>query len=341
MEDFETVGIARQDPNKEIDPQKLNEVLQDVLGRIISLQESKKSASPEFEVLMNNYLGKANEAERNQARFEEALERLEITEKERKKFSAEKEDLEKRVKQLEEEYKALYKNQEEEVDQLKKELSTVTSEKSELENNLATKHQENLMALKQTYEKKLKEIREEARELIESKNKLEGKVKDKESLAEAFEKELSSMKVKLADEQAKIREEIIEATRYSGEIEQKFQEERSQLLKTIRELKSALENLKSDYLLKKREAEYKEALLQQAMKGNSSAITKVSNIATNPISEDRSAPDLESISEISSGLKASPSSEEGNKTANSSEKEEQKKNKNIGGIWSRLSLGNT
>ena len=59
----------------QIDPYKLNDVLQQILDKLALVESKSNSASPEFQVLMNNYLTKANEAERNQARFDEALER--------------------------------------------------------------------------------------------------------------------------------------------------------------------------------------------------------------------------------------------------------------------------
>ncbi|MDX1921340.1 MAG: hypothetical protein SFU25_11485 [Candidatus Caenarcaniphilales bacterium] len=250
----------------QIDPYKLNDVLQQILDKVTEVQEKSGGASPEFQVLMNNYLTKANEAERNQARFEEALERLDLSEHEAKKLKTEVEELKERIRSYERDFDTLRSDHEKEIHTLRNELNHAIQSNNEIESNVSAKYIKEINAYKSEAERQILQLQEDLSEANQGRRKLEEKLNMKSQEADAAERELSDLKVKLADEQSKIREEIIEATKRSVQIEQSFQRDKEQMIKKIKELENTVEELNSNLTLRQRELEYKDALLTQAIR---------------------------------------------------------------------------
>ena len=274
----------------QVDPYKLNEVLQKILDKLSLVEEKSNSASPEFQVLMNNYLTKANEAERNQARFEEALERLELAEQESKKLKILSDELRERIRTIERDFENLQSKNTKEINNLQEKLSKNSQEKDKLEKEYFNKYQQDLKEARSSSEKQIIELQTEIGEVLQIKRKLEEKVLMKNQESDLLEKELNDLKIKLADEQANIRNEIIEATKRSHSIEQKFQTEKDSLSKKLRELERINEELSSELILKRREVEYKDALLTQAIKRpspevNPLSVSKTASLLNNPSDE--------------------------------------------------------
>lgn len=250
----------------QIDPYKLNDVLQQILDKLALMEGKSNSASPEFQVLMNNYLTKANEAERNQARFDEALERLDLAEQESKKLKVENQELIERIRSYERDFDSLRLDHQREINNIRDELNKIVQSKNDLETVLSEKYSREFTLYKGEAERQMTQSQAEINDLLQTQRKLDDKLKIRSQEADNVEKELSDLKIKLADEQARIREEIIEATKRSHQIEQRFQDEREQMLKRIRELESSNEELSSAFTLKERELEYKDALLSQTLR---------------------------------------------------------------------------
>jgi chromosome segregation ATPase len=250
----------------QIDPYKLNEVLQQILDKLALLESKTNAATPEFQVLMNNYLTKANEAERNQARFEEALERLEIVSQEAKSYKQETDDLKERIRGYERDFDSIKLEQERDLNNLRDELSKIIQAKNVIEAELTEKHIKELNNFRADADRQISQLQNELNEMVQLKRKFEEKYQHKNQEADVYEKELNELKIKLADEQAQIREEIIEATKRSHQIEQRFQDEKDQLVRRIKELENSYDEIHSTLLLKQRELEYKDALLNQALK---------------------------------------------------------------------------
>lgn len=308
----------------QIDPYKLNDVLQQILDKLASVEEKASSASPEFQVLMNNYLTKANEAERNQARFEEALERLELAEQEGKKFKADNEELKERIRLYERDFENLRLDNAREVNVLREELNKMAQTKQELEDVLSERYGRELKQFKADSEKQIAQLQGEVGEVLQVKRKLEEKLLMKTQEADVVERELNELKVKLADEQASIRNEIIEATKRSHVIEQRFQAERDNLAKRLRELEAANEELNSSLTLKQRELEYKDALLSQAMKKPSPEVS--------PLSVNKTA----SLVANSAPSNNAPQPPQTPYNGNNSDLTEKLGKNPVGGIWSKL-----
>jgi chromosome segregation ATPase len=315
----------------QIDPYKLNEVLQQILDKLGQMDEKANSASPEFQVLMNNYLTKANEAERNQARFEEALERLDLAEQEGKKFKAENEELKERIRAYDRDFDSLRSEQAKEVNGLREELTKVLQSKNEVEALMSEKYSKELTQYRASAEKQISHLQTEVGEVLQVKRKLEEKLLMRTQESDAVERELSELKIKLADEQANIRNEIIEATKRSHQIEQRFQTEKEQMYKRVRELESNLEEITNALTLTKRELEYKDALLSQAMRKPTSDLSslnvnKTANLVASQVPSTSYSTQSFSAPEV-------PTSE----PIVAAETKEQKKGGGmVGGIWSKL-----
>ncbi|MDX1918994.1 MAG: hypothetical protein SFT81_07660 [Candidatus Caenarcaniphilales bacterium] len=258
--------------DQHIDPYKLNEVLQRIVDGLAHLQEKINSASPEFEILMNNYLTKANEAERNQARFEEALERLELAQQENKKIIAENDELKERIRAFEKDFDHARIEYQREVNYVKEELAKVIQSKSEIEGTLSEKYSRELNDYRVDSERQISQLQREMAEVVATKRKMEDKLQAKTAECDAIDKELNDLRIKLADEQVSIRNEIIEATKRSHTIEQKYQEEKDVLLKRSRQLEQELEDTKTELILKSRELAYKDALLAQTYRQPSTPV---------------------------------------------------------------------
>lgn len=332
----------------QIDPYKLNEVLQQILDRMASLDAKSNSASPEFQVLMNNYLTKANEAERNQARFEEAVERLDLAEQEAKKLKSETDELKERIRGYERDVESMRIEHQREVNGLRDEMGKVIQAKTEIETVMNDRHGKELSMYKTEAERQISQLQAEMNEVIQLKRKFEEKFQMKSQEADVLEKELNELKVKVADEQAKIREEIIEATKRSNHLEQRFQEEREKLHKRLRELETSNEEISSSLTLKQREIEYKDALLQQAIKQPAKFVAEPSHFSVNkttftpsiPIAkEEVSKPIAEEITSIPefATVGASHLAQANNNTTPQVTTPPVKEKKGIGGIWAKLS----
>jgi chromosome segregation ATPase len=286
----------------QIDPYKLNDVLQQILDKVTEVQDKTNNASPEFQVLMGNYLTKANEAERNQARFEEALERLDLSEQETKKLKNEVEELRQRIRSHEKDFDALKNDQEKETSVLRQELNHAIQANSELESNVAAKYIKEINSYKSEAERQITQLQTDLDEELQTKRKLEERIQLRTQEADAHERELSELKIKLADEQSKIREEIIEATKRSVQIEQTFQRDKEQMLKKIKELETSTEEINSNLVLKQRELEYKDALLSQAIRQPNRAINDfVQSFGSvpNPSADAQNAPQNLSVNKTS------------------------------------------
>lgn len=323
----------------QIDPYKLNDVLQQILDKLALVESKSNSASPEFQVLMNNYLTKANEAERNQARFDEALERLDLAEQESKKFKIENQELIERIRSHERDFDSLRLDHQREINNIKDELNKIVQSKNDLEAVLSEKYSREFTLYKSEAERQMTQSQAEINDLLQTQKKLEDKLKIRSQEADNVEKELSDLKIKLADEQARIREEIIEATKRSHQIEQRFQDEREQMLKRIRELESSNEELNSAFTLKERELEYKDALLSQTLRQPPK--TTFSNNNPKPIPQTRENTEEEQHSltiNKTASIMPIPKSEEliQENTEVQSPVQDSPKEKKVGGIWSKL-----
>lgn len=341
---------------QQIDPYRLNDVLQRILEGISTLQERQASASPEFQILMGNYLTKANESERNQARFEEALERLESKDQEVKKIREENSELQSRLRIIERDFDSMRLDHDNQVSKLKEEISGLQKQKEELYSEISKKYDEELRQSTADLSKQVVYFREQFLEMQEEKTKMESKLGQYKADNELLEKELTQLKTGLAEEQMNIRNEILEATRRSSQTEKRFQEEKDRMLKRMRELESSVDELENSLSLKQRELEYKNALLEQAFKGSKAPRAMEEAIAHAPKFEK-----IEKIEKFEPNRFASQEQEisiTGERTASdefqklagefpheteeNSESEEfsekaQKKGKGlVGGIWSRL-----
>ncbi len=246
-----------------IDPFKLNEILQKIADGIGFLQERQAAASPEFQILMNNYLVKANEAERNQARFEEALERLELVQQENRKLKDNNSEMSQRLGSMEKDIDGLRAEHDKDNGLLREEMLKLNREKADLESTLSQKYSRELREYRADSEKQISQMQSEISELLQIRNKLDEKHQLKSRECDALERELTDLKVRLADEQTTIRGEIIEATKRSQQIEQRFHGEKEQMLVHIRDLEGSMEELTNNLNLRQRELEYKDALLAQ------------------------------------------------------------------------------
>jgi chromosome segregation ATPase len=324
----------------QIDPLKLNEVLQQILDKLASMEERANAASPEFQILMNNYLTKANEAERNQARFEESFERQELAQQQGRKVQAENDELKERIRTYERDFDNLRTEHSKEVNNLREELSKVIQSKNEAELTASEKYSKEYNQYKSEAEKRMTQMQEELTDALQIKRKLEEKLHFKTQEADMASRELDELKVRLADEQSKIRNEIIEATQRSNQLEQKMLTEKEQLYKRVRELESSIEELNSSLALGKREIEYKDALLAQAIKQQgrvsdtfSSAynVSKTTNLASDP------QPQFSTVgttNNYSSGYEPIPTGS--NFISAESNSSDNKPKSSIGGIFSRL-----
>jgi len=253
-------------PDQQIDPHKLNEVLEQILEGVQSLREGASSASPEFEILMNNYLSKANEAERNNARFEEALERLEIREQENKRLKLENGEFQKRIRGLENDFEQMRTEHLQEESSLRDKLTTTQKDKDEMEDRFKDNYSKELTQATSDLKKEADYLKERLTDLQEEKDRLEQKLTLKINEVNNVTKELNELKISLVNEQAHIRQEIIEATQRSSDLEKDFQSKKDHFVKHIKNLEVSVEELSSKLDLKQRELEYKDALLSQTFK---------------------------------------------------------------------------
>lgn len=334
----------------QIDPSKLNDVLQQILDKVADIQEKSSGASPEFQVLMNNYLTKANEAERNQARFEEALERLDLSEHEAKKLKTEVEELKERIRSYERDFDTLRSDHDKEINTLRQELNIAVQSNNEIESNVSAKYVKEINAYKSEAERQIIQLQEDLSEANQGRRKLEEKLNMKSQEADAAERELSDLKIKLADEQSKIREEIIEATKRSVQIEQSFQKDKEQMVRKIKELENSVEELNINLTLKQRELEYKDALINQAIRQPAKAapeiaqtlsVNRTASLMATPSETTTFSPSPQlSLPSLPQNSQISNPAEQFTTVAAKAEPEAltvSSKEKKVGGIWSKLS----
>lgn len=250
----------------QIDPYKLNQVLEDILENLQVIKKNNSEASPEFQILMSNYLTKANEAERNQARLEESLERLNMREQDIQKAVLERDEINERLDSYQRASEILKQEFEKETQHLREEIATLRSEKEETEKSLSSKFERESEESKEEYQKQINYYRNQLSDVQKDKTKLEKEFEEKEQESLRYEQELKELKTKVMQEQANIRDEIIETSKRSTQAEQRHQEEKDLHLKQINKLESQVEELQSTLKLKETELEYKSALLEQTIK---------------------------------------------------------------------------
>ncbi|HEY9886226.1 MAG TPA: hypothetical protein V6C96_03090 [Vampirovibrionales bacterium] len=347
----------------QIDPYKLNEVLQEILSKLGSISEKQNSqpvdrdaASPEFQVLMDNYLNKANQAEKNQARYEEAMERAEHAAQEVNMLKGQIDELKEQIRLFERNFDGAKLEHEREVNLLRDELSKANTELSNLEKTLTDKYKRLISEQKESFEYKTLKLQSEVNEYLEENQKLEHKLSNRTHAAEKAEKELADLKAKFVQEQNEIREEIMEASRRSIDMEQNFQRERDSMKRKIKELEASVEELSSNLTLKERELEYKDAVLNQAMKRSELSsrtinhsiddpefhVTKTSTLSSNISSSPRESyypEDIDTSSfnaEMTERYAVAEESEEAGYPKDE-EKAERTGSGRVGGIWAKLS----
>ena len=326
----------------QIDPFKLNQVLEQILDGIQLLQERQSGASPEFQILMTNYLTKANESERSQARLEEAQERLEQRIREHDSLQAEVRELRERADNYQRELKDQQKDEQLAVARLQDELAQVRRERQEVEEKLAHQYDQELRDNLADLHRQLAYYKEQLADLQDDKRKLEEKYTDRNNEHRMLEEELRELKSQVMQEQANIRNEIIDATRRSTQMEQDFQSEREHFQRTVRQLEGSVEELTNNLSLKQRELEYKDALLKQAYRSGTVSEYSSSDhpVRYQPVQLPAAQPPESPATSQSPDDPQQPlelASSAVSTTTESPEQNTEPRQNFVGGIWSKLS----
>lgn len=317
----------------QIDPFKLNDVLEQILEGIGKLQEESSAASPEFQILMNNYLTKANESERNQARLEESMERMSLKDKEVKQAQDEKEELKERLESFQKASDLNKKQHEKELAGLREEITSLKAEQKTIESEVKNQFQDEIRATGENLNKQINYYRNQLSEIQIERDQQIKELDAYKKESESLKKELADVQNKVLEEQSQIREEILSMTQKSSTLEDQYQEERNNLTSRLQEAEKELDEIKTDYQLKARELEYKNALLDQALKRPNPIMT----------AEEAQAKQAEIEHQVQQDIQAQQQqqfvSQEPQPQVQPQQVEQQQPQKNkkkVGGIWSKL-----